>query len=85
MKDHGKWWVYFNSHAAAPLVWCISPEFRPWEVAVVSVEIVGVPSLSKYKPAAPGAAVVVGAPTAWIEVVGVLTIGMAGKATITAE
>jgi hypothetical protein len=72
------WRVYFNSHAAAPLVWCIAPatvgDEVGYEIAVADVVIHGA-STAVYRG---GDA----QPKAWMEAVGYLEIDSAGVASI---
>lgn len=50
----GTWWVYFNSHDAAPLAWCVCPSLdvnrdaTHFEIAVQRVEI-NAPSTTLYR------------------------------------
>lgn len=66
----GRFRVYFNHHAAAPLMWCVATD--AWELAVRAVAI-DAPITTVYKPkATPDHED--GRPSAWLEVDGVLVV-----------
>lgn len=82
----GKLRVYFNRLGAAPMMWCVSPEFRGpdglWEIAVRSVSLgPGVRSETVWHPKeTPDDED--GRPSGWIATEGRLTIHDDGTAAI---
>lgn len=76
----GVWRVYFNSHSAAPRVWCISAAAEPgrWEITVAAVSW-SAPGSSVYSEELRGSPDL---PCAWIVVPGKLTVYESGRATI---
>lgn len=62
--------VYFNAHATAPLVWCVSNPKRTWELAVKSVVIDGALAVTAYDPTVVRKADHSGPPSAVIRVFG---------------
>lgn len=48
----GRFLLYFNRHADAPLVWNVAPADRAWEVAVRKIEV-RVPLFSHYEATEP--------------------------------
>lgn len=70
----GSWRVYFNQHAAAPLVWCVAPADGSWEIAVSMVQL-DIRAATIHRPGGPE-------PRAWIAVDGQLTVSITGLASI---
>jgi len=77
----GSWRVYFNAHAAAPRVWCVSPWDGSWEIAVASVEL-DTAAKTVYRAPLTAADQAAGAPAAWLEVDGQLIVRTTGHALI---
>jgi len=81
----GTWRVYFNRTGAFPLVWCVAPDTDDeggWELAVATVELAARAETVYELKSTPDD--VDGKPSAWIRVVGRLSVTVAGHATIKA-
>ena len=76
----GKLHLYYNHAGAAPRVWCIRA--GAWELAVISVNAVGVDMESKYHPRPDHGDRDDDTPSAWFECCGTLTVSAEGHAVI---
>lgn len=81
----GKFKVYFAHHNVAPLVWCLqyldAEGFPKWEIAVQSIDVDGAHAQTVYAPKATADSVD-GKPSAYLLVVGSLSVDAQGTATI---
>ena len=83
MTHSGSFLLYFNRHADAPRVWCISAPDRSWEVGVQSI-ICFVTLTSRYAPDRHDSTRSNDvAPAAWFEGSGEVVVDENGKAYIT--
>lgn len=70
--------VYFNRHADAPRVWCISDKDRAWELQVQSVHKEGARFVTVYLPLVPSQQDHDGPPSAYDQSEGEVTVEVTG-------